>query len=127
VYDRRAPQRVAWNELASPDLARAKAFYSRHFNFQFNEVMPMGPMGDYCFIDHDGLRIGAIMQQQHAGTPAAWLFYFRVASLASARAAIEAGGGTVLQGPQEVPDKEWILVASDPQGATFAVVSTTGI
>ncbi len=34
-------------------LRRAKTFYAQHFNFEFNEVMPMGPMGDYCFIDHD--------------------------------------------------------------------------
>ena len=33
VFDTDAAQRVRWNELASPDLDRAKAFYARHFNF----------------------------------------------------------------------------------------------
>ncbi|HXC60837.1 MAG TPA: VOC family protein [Steroidobacteraceae bacterium] len=122
VFDTKASQRVRWNELASPDLARAKTFYARHFNFQFNEVMPMGPMGDYCFIDHDGLRLGAIMQKRSAG-PATWLFYFRVDSLGTAQRAIEAGGGKITQGPQEVPGNEWVIAATDPAGAAFGVVS----
>jgi hypothetical protein len=53
------PQHIRWNELCSPDVARARAFYARHFGFQFNESMPMGPQhGDYLFIDHGGLRVG---------------------------------------------------------------------
>jgi predicted enzyme related to lactoylglutathione lyase len=122
VFDTKAPQRVRWNELASPDLARAKAFYAKHFNFQFNEVMPMGPMGDYCFIDHDGVRLGAIMQKRSAG-PATWLFYFRVDSLGAAQRAIETHGGKITQGPQEVPGNEWVISATDPAGASFGVVS----
>jgi hypothetical protein len=124
VFDTKAPQRVRWNELSSPDLVRAKKFYAKHFNFQFNEVMPMGDMGDYCFIDHDGVRLGAIMQKpaDRPGAPT-WLFYFRVDSLGTARRAVEAGGGRVTQGPQEVPSKEWVLGATDPSGAAFGLVS----
>jgi predicted enzyme related to lactoylglutathione lyase len=127
VFDAAAAQRVRWNELASPDLARAKAFYARHFGFEFNEAMPMGAMGDYCFIDHDGLRLGAIMQQPALGPPAAWLFYFGVPSIAAAKSAIETGGGKVLTGPHEVPGGEWIVTATDPQGASFGVVGPRGV
>jgi hypothetical protein len=124
VFDTRAAQRVRWNELSTPDLARAKRFYARHFHFQFNEVMPMGAMGDYCFIDHDGVRLGAIMQKPaDRPGPAAWLFYFRVDSLGAARRAIETGGGRIIQGPQEVPGEEWIITATDPAGAAFGLVS----
>ncbi|MFO1426020.1 MAG: VOC family protein [Steroidobacteraceae bacterium] len=127
VFDPAAAQRVRWNELASPDLARAKAFYARHFGFQFNEVMPMGPMGDYCFIDHGGQRLGAIMQQpQGSGPMAAWQFYFGVTSVTAAKAAIEGGGGKVLNGPHQVPGGDWILTATDPSGAAFGVVGPKG-
>jgi predicted enzyme related to lactoylglutathione lyase len=128
VFDVQASQRVRWNELASPDLAQAKAFYARHFHFEFNDVMPMGPMGDYCFVDHGGVRVGAIMQQP-ADSPnplGSWLFYFGVPSIATARMAIEAGGGTVTQQPHAVPGGEWILVATDPAGAAFGVVGPKG-
>ena len=128
VFDVKANQRVRWNELASPDLAQARSFYARHFNFQFNEVMPMGPLGDYCFVDHDGVRIGAIMQKPAANQDAlgAWLFYFGVPSIAAAKRAIEAGGGKVTQDAHQVPGGDWIIVATDPAGAAFGVVGPQG-
>lgn len=126
VFDVAAAQHVRWNELASPDLARAKSFYARRFGFEFNEVMPMGAMGDYCFIDHSGVRLGAILQKPKESPIATWLFYFGVDSVAAAKKAIEAGGGSVLQGPHEVPGHEWVVIATDPQGAPFGVVGPKG-
>ncbi|MGC4029312.1 MAG: VOC family protein [Steroidobacteraceae bacterium] len=126
VFDTRAAQRVRWNELASPDLDRARTFYAKHFGFAFNEAMSMGPNGDYCFIDHDGQRIGAVMQKTADSPMAAWLFYFAVPSVTAARHAIESGGGKVLMGAHEVPGGDWIIVAMDPQGAAFGVVGPLG-
>ena len=126
VYDRHARQRVNWNELASPDLAASKAFYSGHFGFEFNESMNMGPMGDYCFIDHHGERIGAVMQRQDEQQPAVWLFYIGVPSIAAATRAIETNGGKVLMGPHEVPTGEWIVIATDPAGAGFGLTGPKG-
>ena len=126
VFDPAAVQRVRWNELPSPDLARAKAFYSRHFGFQFNDSMPMGPLGDYCFIDHGGVRIGAIMQKPEQSPLAAWMFYFGVGSVTAAQSAIESGGGKIMVGPHEVPSGDWIVIACDPQGGAFGVVGPKG-
>lgn len=126
VFDRHASQHVNWNELASPDLPASKAFYSRQFGFEFKDTMSMGPMGDYCFIDHDGQRLGAIMQRQDERQPAAWLFYFGVPSIEVARRAIESNGGAVLMGPHEVPTGEWILLATDPAGAGFGLTGPRG-
>jgi len=126
VFDRHAPQHVNWNELASPDLAASKAFYSRRFGFEFNESMDMGPMGDYCFIDHHGQRVGAVTQRQDERQPAVWLFYIGVPSIAAATRAIEANGGKVLMGPHEVPTGEWIVIATDPAGAGFGLTGPKG-
>lgn len=126
VYGRTGIQRVRWNELASPDLARAKAFYAKHFNFAFNESLPMGAMGDYCFIDHDGTRLGAILQRPPGSPPAAWLFYFGVKSVLAAQRAVEKGGGKLMYGPMEVPGGEWVFAASDPQGVAFGVAGEKG-
>lgn len=122
AFDPAVPQRVRWNELPSPDLARAKAFYAKQFGFRFDEVLPLGGMGDYCFIDHEGLRLGAIMQKP-PGDPAhaSWLFYFDVPSVTGAKRAIESGGGRVLMGPHQVPGGGFIVIAIDPQGARFGV------
>jgi predicted enzyme related to lactoylglutathione lyase len=37
-------------------------------------------------------------------------------------ARIEAGGGAIQHGPHEVPGGAFIAIATDPQGASFAVV-----
>lgn len=128
VFDPTARQRVNWNELASPDLARAKSFYAKHFGFEFKETMNMGAMGDYCFIAHDGvLRIGAVMQAPKDAPAHAWLFYFGVSSIVAAKEAIESSGGKLLNGPHEVPGGQWIIIATDPQGAVFGLVGPKGI
>lgn len=126
VCDRHAVQRVNWNELASPDLAASKVFYNRHFGFEFNESMDMGPMGPYCFIDHGGQRIGAMMQRHSGEQPLAWLFYFGVPSIAAATRAVTEHGGKVLMGPHQVPGGEWILLATDPAGAGFGLIGPMG-
>ncbi len=126
VFDVEKAQRVRWNELGSSDQARAKRFYAKHFGFEFNEAMPMGEMGDYSFIDHDGVRLGAIMQKPANAPGGGWLFYFGVPSTMAAKAAIETNGGRVMWGPMEVPGGLWIVVATDPQGALFGVVGPKG-
>jgi predicted enzyme related to lactoylglutathione lyase len=122
VYDRCAVGHVSWNELYTPDLDGAKAFYSKHFDFEFNSSMPMGEMGDYCFIDHKGEGIGAVMRKPpHVPVPG-WNYYIRVADIDLAKAAAEANGGKVLNGPMEVPGGDWVINGMDPQGAAFALV-----
>jgi predicted enzyme related to lactoylglutathione lyase len=123
VSDRWAEQRVSWNELYTRDLAGAKEFYAKHFVFEFNEAMPMGPMGDYAFIDHGGERIGAMMQKPEQVPMGLWNFYIRVPRLDAAIEAVKAGGGQVLNGPMEVPSNEWIINGLDPQGAPFSLVA----
>ncbi|MCB1685558.1 MAG: VOC family protein [Pseudomonadales bacterium] len=123
VFSPDALQRVGWNELESPDLEESKRFYTDHFGFEFNESMNMGEMGDYCFIDHDSRRLGAVFQQQDRSQSASWQMYFRVPSVTAAKATVESKSGTVLMGPMEVPGGDWIIIATDPQGARFGLVS----
>jgi predicted enzyme related to lactoylglutathione lyase len=122
AYDRHVAQHVSWNELYTSDLEAAKAFYARHFDFEFNSSMPMGALGDYCFIDSGGQGIGAVMQKPPHAPVAGWTYYIRVASIDAAKAVVEARGGTVTNGPMEVPGGDWIINGIDPQGAAFALV-----
>jgi predicted enzyme related to lactoylglutathione lyase len=111
-----------WNELTTSDQAGANAFYADVFGWSYPDKMPMGDMGDYWFVDAAGQTIGATMTAQ-AGTPTGWQFYFRAPDIDAAKATVEASGGTVHAGPMEVPGGDWIIVASDPHGAMFGVVS----
>ena len=119
-----APGHCGWNELVAAALERDRDFYLGLFGWTVNGGMPMGDMGVYEFLEHAGERIGAAMQNPPGRGPAHWTFYFRVLSIAAARARIEAAGGTVTHGPIEVPGGEWILQGIDPQGAGFALVGS---
>lgn len=114
------PGHCGWNELVTSDHKAALDFYGPLFDWENKETMPMGPAGDYCFIDHAGTRIGAMMTAGQ-GFATRWNYYFTVASIDAAIEKIKAGGGTVTHGPQEVPGGAFIVVADDPQGASFAL------
>ena len=65
---------------------------------------------------------GAILQKPPQNPNAAWLFYFGVRSITAAKAAVEKGGGNVMNGPHQVQGGDFVVIAADPQGAAFAVV-----
>jgi predicted enzyme related to lactoylglutathione lyase len=122
AFSRTAVGHCAWNELATSDPQGALQFYTRQFGFADGGSMPMDNAGRYQFLnDADGM-IGAITTSSGANRQPIWLYYFRVADIDAAAKNVAAGGGTVMHGPQEVPGGDYILVGSDPSGATFALV-----
>jgi predicted enzyme related to lactoylglutathione lyase len=126
AYQRRGLGHVSWNELLTSDDAAALAFYEKQFDIRKTDVMAMGEMGDYSFIGHGSdEQIGAVMKAP-PGAPTGWGFYFRVPDIHAAKAKIEAGGGTVRQGPMEVPGGEFVLQAVDPEGVAFGLVAPDG-
>jgi predicted enzyme related to lactoylglutathione lyase len=118
VFSVDRPQHVRWNELTAPDDAAGLAFYAEQFGWAKVGAMPMGAMGDYTFVAHRGVTIGAFMR----GSPPAWRYYIGVDDIDAAVAAIKDGGGTVLEGPHEIPGGEFSLHGRDPQGADFGLV-----
>jgi predicted enzyme related to lactoylglutathione lyase len=112
----------AWNELVTSDQQAALGFYREQFGIEAADSMDMGPMGTYQFVTHGGQRIGAVMTQIPGSARPGWGYYFRVESIGAAIGRIEAAGGTVTEGPHEVPGGDTIVVGTDPQGATFRLV-----
>ena len=67
--------------------------------------------------------LGAVMPLMPGGSPVpVWTYYFRVPDIDTAASQIAASGGTLLQGPLEIPGGEYSLVGVDPQGAAFGLV-----
>ena len=112
---------TAWNELSTSDLDAAKRFYPTVFGWTLGDVMPMGEMGDYQFIDHGGRMIGAMMKAA-PGAPTGWGFAFHNRDIDAAAGRIKQLGGTVRDGPMEVPGDQRALMASDPEGVPFMLV-----
>jgi predicted enzyme related to lactoylglutathione lyase len=85
--------------------------------------MDMGPMGNYQIFNRPERQIGGIMNKPPAmaNVPPNWQIYFRVPDVDAAAERIKAQGGTILNGPMDVPDGDRIVNAMDPQGAAFGL------
>ncbi len=82
----------------------------------------MGGMGVYQLFAHGGAAIGGMMNKPAEVPAPFWLYYFITDGIDEAAERVKAGGGTVINGPHEVPGGMWILQCLDPQGAIFALV-----
>jgi predicted enzyme related to lactoylglutathione lyase len=78
-------------------------------------------MGDYTLVAANGVTIGAVMRLSSAAA-ASWRYYIGVEDIDAAFKAVAAGGGTVIDGPHEIPGGEFSLHGRDPQGAEFGLV-----
>lgn len=126
VWDAMADERCRWIELATPDAPAAREFYCMLLGWRFDNVMNMGPAGDYLFIQHGDEQLGAISPIMREGVPPMWLCYFGVREVDAAVEAAKAHGGTVTNGPHEVPGGLHVFVVTDPAGAVVAFVGPKG-
>jgi len=118
---------VGWHELYSGSFDADLGFYTSQFGWGKGEAMDMGPMGSYQLFSMSGgtdfnAMEGGIMPRSTEMPGAMWLFYFVVPDIDAGVEKVTAGGGTVLNGPMEVPGGAWVIQATDPQGAMFALV-----
>jgi uncharacterized protein len=114
----------SWHELMTSDWQGAWRFYDAMFGWEKRGEHDMGPMGTYLLFGHAGREIGGMFNIP-AGNPAPpnWLHYIQVDSADDAAARARANGGTVINGPMDVPGGDRIAQCVDPQGAMFAVHS----
>jgi predicted enzyme related to lactoylglutathione lyase len=114
---------ASWLELMTTDAPAAMKFYQELFGWQPSEAMDMGPMGTYQMFNRGERMIGGMMNKppELAQVPPNWAIYFLVPDINAAVDRIKANGGTILNGPMEVPGGDMIVNAKDPQGAAFSL------
>jgi uncharacterized protein len=114
-----APGALSWNELGTPDLDGAAAFYGELLGWT---TTPMdGAEPPYLIISNaDGHSNGGIRPPAPPGTPPFWLVYFATADIEASVARATELGGTVLVGATDIGIAK-IAVVADPQGAVFAL------
>jgi uncharacterized protein len=117
------PGLVGWRELHADDGAKAFAFYCDFFGWKPRGEFDMGPMGVYRMFDTGHGQQGGIMTRMPQTPMSFWLYYFDVSGLDAAVERINARGGHVINGPHEVPGGQWVVQATDPHGAMFALVA----
>jgi predicted enzyme related to lactoylglutathione lyase len=117
------PGHIGWHELMAGDPEREFSFYARLFGWTKDRAYDMGAMGTYQTFATGGAPCGGMMKAGAQVPRPGWNYYITVDSVAAAADRAFARGAKVLHGPAEVPGGDWIVQASDPQGAHFAMVS----
>ena len=116
------PGTVGWHELHARHGVAAFPFYEDVFGWTKDQAIDMGEMGIYQLFATGGeMAVGGVMTDTR-GPAAYWLYYFAVDDIDAALARVTGAGGAPVMGPIEVPGGMWVLVATDPQGAYFALV-----
>jgi predicted enzyme related to lactoylglutathione lyase len=107
-------------ELATTDLAKAKAFYGKLFDWKLEDV-PMGPGDTYTLIKVGEGTGGGMLRQPVPGAPSAWLAYVLVEDVDEATRKATSLGAKLLHEVTEVPGMGWFSVIADPTGAPLAL------
>lgn len=116
------PGHVGWHELHVGEGESAFAFYSGLFGWTMADVVE-SPAGPYQMFATGGAPVGGMLTKSPQAQRPGWLFYFNVDAIDAAIGRVRAGGGEILQGPEQVPGGSWIAQCRDPQGAMFAMVA----
>jgi len=115
-----------WNELNTRDVPAAREFYGAVFGWTVEE-QDMGDMGTYyVWKDGDASRGGMLdfSAMAPAEAPPHWLVYFTVPDADAAVATATGNGGSVINGPLDIPVGRFAIL-EDPQGAVFAAMAPT--
>jgi uncharacterized protein len=118
------PGHIGWHELHTTDWAKAFDFYADMFGWLKGEGVDMGPMGTYQLFTIGGVAAGGMFNSPAAQAARFWLYYFNVGDIDAAAKRVNDTGGKIMQGPHQVPGGGWIVQATDPQGAAFALLGS---
>ena len=112
------PGALCWNELATPDLDSACAFYAELLGWRYRNN-PHSP-APYRIIDNAGRPNGGMLQmtEEWGDMPAHWMVYFAVEDAGAAAERVRALGGHVHHGPFDTAAGR-LVVCQDPHGAMF--------
>lgn len=111
----------SWHELATTDGDAAFEFYASLFGWEKLAEHDMGPMGMYLIFGRNGRQRGGIYKKMDDQPGPAWLGYVRVKDVEKTVKKVKSAGGTLINGPMDVPGGDRIAQFLDPQGAMFAV------
>ena len=108
-------------ELNTPDPEKAKAFYSKLFDWKLEDISnPSAPGGKYTMVQVGEGTGGGIMQQVPKG-PLGWLAYVIVDDIRQGTKKAASLGAVVMKDVEEVVGMGWLSIIKDPTGAVLGL------
>ncbi len=106
-------------ELNTTDVNKAKAFYTKLFDWTLEDVPNPTAGGEYTMIKVGEGTGGGLMKNPMPGVPSFWLAYVLVDDIAAATAKAKLLGATVVKDVTEVMGAGWLSIIADPTGAAL--------
>jgi uncharacterized protein len=107
-----------WSELNTNDIAGARKFYQKVFDWGIKENPGEPPYTEWQV---KGRSVGGGLEALPPGVPPHWATYFNVDDIKAAAEKVKKLGGQVLMGPQDTPQGPFAVIR-DPQGAVFQII-----
>ncbi len=108
-------------ELQTKDVAKAKTFYSKLFDWKLEDMPMPGGGGSYTMINVGEGTGGGMFQNPDPNVPPFWLAYVGVDDVAASTKRAKELGATVMQDVMQVGDFGKMSVLRDPTGAHIAL------
>jgi predicted enzyme related to lactoylglutathione lyase len=111
-------------ELATTNVRKAKAFYSKMFKWKLTDMPSSATGGKYTMIDVGKIGYGSgggMMPQCIPDAPSAWMPYVAVKDIDAATKKAKKLGATICKGVTEVPGMGWLSIIVDPTGAMIGL------
>ena len=106
------------NELNTQDVGKAKAFYSKLFDWKLEDMA--GGM-EYTLIKVGEGTAGGIMKHPMPGQQSFWLAYVGVDDIKASTEKAKSLGANVIKDVTEIPNVGWFSIFTDPTGAALAL------
>lgn len=108
-------------ELQTRDLARARDFYSRLFDWRLEDLPAPGGGMPYVMINVGEGTGGGMLTNPDPAVPPHWLAYVAVDDIEASTRRARDLGASVLQDVTPVGEYGWLSVIRDPTGAVIAM------
>jgi predicted enzyme related to lactoylglutathione lyase len=108
-------------ELATTNVPKAKAFYSKLFKWKLKDLPMPTPAGNYTMIDVGDGTGGGMMKQMCPGAPSAWMPYVLVKDIDAATKKAKKLRAKIMKDVTEVEGMGWLSIIVDPTGAVLGL------
>jgi uncharacterized protein len=111
-------------ELNTNDVAKAKGFYGKLFDWKMEDIQNDAAGGTYTMISVGDGTGGGLMKHPMPGAPSMWLAYVLVDDIEASTKKAKSLGATVMKDVTEVMGMGWLSIIVDPTGAMLGLWKT---
>ncbi|TMH09111.1 MAG: VOC family protein [Betaproteobacteria bacterium] len=108
-------------ELNTNDVAKAKSFYGKLFDWKLEDIPNDAAGGTYTMIGVGEGTGGGLMKNPMPNAPSMWLAYVLVDDIEASTKKAKSLGGKVMKEVTEVMNMGWLSIIVDPTGAMLGL------